>query len=318
MNTPMRRILFVLIALALPVGGALAYGEWKSPESAELDDAARAEAPGEFVSLARGRTHYDLAGPDAGRLVVLVHGFSVPYYIWDSTAVALRSSGYRVLRYDLYGRGFSDRPRGRYDSSLYDGQLEALLDSLEVTGRIDLVALSFGSFVASSFVARHPDRVRTVTFVDPMSGAPEVPRVLRVPLLGSWLWTVSRVPDLPAGQMTDFLHPENHPTWIDRYLPQMRYRGFAHALLSSVLETSRVDFDDLFAGVAETGVPVMLIWGKQDQTVPFAMSEVLLRNIPSAEFVPVDSAGHLPHIEQAAFVNAVLTRFLEAHPERTK
>lgn len=266
------------------------------------------------MALARGVTHYDLSGPSTGRLVVLVHGFSVPYYIWDSTAVNLADAGYRVLRYDLYGRGFSDRPRTDYDAALYDEQLDDLLDSLRITDPVDLVALSFGGFVVSHFVANHAARVRTLTLVDPISERPQVPASLGLPVIGPWLWNVAYVPGLAEGQMTDFLHPENHPTWIDKYRPQMRYKGFGRALWSTIIMASRVDFDDLYAGVARTGVPVLLVWGRQDQTVRFELSEVVLRNIPSAEFVPVDSSGHLPHIEQAALVHARLVAFLEAHP----
>jgi pimeloyl-ACP methyl ester carboxylesterase len=309
-----RPALAIVTVIAVVLAGALAFGVWKSPEDATLDAAARAGAPGEFIQLSRGTTHYELTGPDSGRLVVLVHGFSVPYYIWDSTTVGLTDAGYRVLRYDLYGRGYSDRPRTTYDGELYDEQLGALLDSLRLTDPVDLVALSFGGFVASRFVTNHAARVRTLTMVDPMSRRSEVPGRLRLPVIGPWLWSVAHVPGMAEGQMTDFLHPEDHPTWIDQYRPQMRFRGFGRALLSTRVATSGIDFDALYAGVAATGVPVMLVWGRQDRTVPFDLSEVVRRNIPSVEFVPVDSAGHLPHIEQAALVNARLSAFLEAHP----
>ena len=35
--------------------------------------------------------------------------------------------------------------------------------------------------------------------------------------------------------------------------------------------------------------------------------------IPSAEFFPVDSSGHLPHMEQTAVLNARLLSFLASH-----
>lgn len=311
----MRRLLLVtLSALAVLLVGALEYGRSRNPEEASLDAAAREGAPGQFVELPLGTTHYEIDGPESGRVVVLVHGFSVPYYIWDSTAVALTAAGYRVLRYDLYGRGLSDRPRASYDGAFYDEQLGALLDSLGITEPIDLAGLSFGGFVVSHFVASHPSRVRTLILVDPMSQRPGLPTRLRMPVVGPWLWQVGFVPGMAEGQLTDFLHPENHPTWVEQYRPQMRYRGFGRALYKTITMTSRVDFDALYGGVAETGIPVLLVWGKQDQTVPFPLSEVVRRNIPSLEFVPVDSAGHLPHIEQAALVNERLIGFLEAHP----
>ena len=311
----MRRLLgAVVVLLALVIVAAAAYGARMNPEKATLDAAARSGAPGRFIALSRGTTHYDIAGPDSGRVVVLVHRFSVPYYIWDSTAAGLSAAGYRVVRYDLYGRGFSDRPDTEYDGMLYDRQLGELLDSLRITGPVDLVGLSFGGFVTAHYVTGHASRVRTLTLVDPVSQASPVPASLRIPVVGPWLWQVKRVPEMADNQVTDFLHPERHPTWADQYRPQMRFKGFGRALLSTAVFSSGVVYDSLYAGVSRTGIPVLLIWGKQDQTVPFELSEVIRRSIPSVEFVPVDSAGHLPHIEQAQLVTARLAAFLEAHP----
>jgi pimeloyl-ACP methyl ester carboxylesterase len=311
----MRRVLrTVLLLLLVLVLGAAAYGAWKNPEKVALDAGTRAGGSGRFVALSRGTTHYDVSGPDSGRVVVLVHGFSVPYYIWDSTAAGLSGMGYRVLRYDLYGRGLSDRPDTQYDGALYDRQLGELLDSLRIAGPVDLVGLSFGGFVTAHYVAGHASRVRTLTLVDPVSRATPVPAILGMPVVGPWLWQVTRVPGMADNQASDFLHPEQHPTWADQYRPQMRFKGFGRALLSTARFSSGVDFDSLYAGVSRTGVPVLLIWGREDQTVPFALSDVVRRNIPAAEFMPVDSAGHLPHIEQAQLVDARLATFFAAHP----
>jgi pimeloyl-ACP methyl ester carboxylesterase len=41
---------------------------------------------------------------------------------------------------------------------------------------------------------------------------------------------------------------------------------------------------------------------------------VVLRNIPSAEYFPVDSSGHLPGLEQSQLVHAKLLAWLAAHP----
>src|SRR4051794_2812976 len=101
----------ILLVLVLTASG---FSWLRNPETRALDDAARRDAPGKFVRLSDGMTHYRIDGPDSGRTIVLAHGFSVPLYIWDSTAAALASAGYRVVRYDAYGRGFSDRPDVEY------------------------------------------------------------------------------------------------------------------------------------------------------------------------------------------------------------
>ena len=305
------RILALLVLAAL--GAASALYLKKNPEKARLDEAARRAAPGKFVQLADGYTHYDITGPDSGHPVVLVHGFSVPSYIWDSTAVALSRAGYRVIRYDVYGRGWSDRPDVDYDGALFDRQLDGLLDSLHVTEPVHLMGLSFGGFVTGHYVPGHVARVRTLTLVDPVASSSPVPAFMGWPLVGTWIWQVTRVPGMADNQASDFLHPEHWPDWADRYRPQMQYKGFGRALLRSGMTSGRTNFDSLYAAVGRSGVPVLLVWGKQDQTVPIAKAEVLQRAIPSLEFLAVDSAGHLPHMEQPLLVHTRMRAFLGAH-----
>ncbi|MEP6895446.1 MAG: alpha/beta hydrolase, partial [Chloroflexota bacterium] len=84
-------------------------------ENKELNDDARKSASGSFAKLPNGFTHYELGGNESGEMVVLIHGFSVPYFIYDPTFNFLTKSGFRVLRYDHFGRGFSDRPRTHYN-----------------------------------------------------------------------------------------------------------------------------------------------------------------------------------------------------------
>jgi alpha-beta hydrolase superfamily lysophospholipase len=105
--SPASRFAAVVALLGLALAG---FYVARNPERQTLDEAARKGAPGRFIRLSDGVTHYDLTGPDSGPTIVLVHGFSVPYYIWDSTAAALSAAGHHVLRYDEFGRGLSDRP----------------------------------------------------------------------------------------------------------------------------------------------------------------------------------------------------------------
>ncbi len=294
----------------LPLG----YYLYANPERATLDAAARAAAPGRHVSLSAGATHYEVAGPDSGRVAVLVHGFSVPSYIWDSTYQSLAGAGYRVIRYDLFGRGWSDRPNAAYDGAFYDAQLDELLDSLGIRQPVDLFGLSFGGFVAAHFASTHRERVRTLVLVDPVTQGRELPGLIRAPGIGAYIWQVTAVPPMADNQASDFLHPEQFPGWADRYRPQMLYRGFGRSLRRSVLAMGSADFGAIYATIDKSGIPVLLLWGKQDPTLPITDAERVTRAIPSTEFVPIDSAGHLPHLEQTAIFNARLFAFLAAHP----
>lgn len=308
-----RSIRWTLAAFALIVVGLYGYESAKNPEHADISDADRALQPGHFIGLTHGITHYEIAGPDTGRVVVMVHGFSVPSYIWDSTFNALSNAGFRTVRYDLYGRGFSDRPDVAYDGALYDAQLEELLTKLYIDQPIDLMGLSFGGFVTAHFTATHPERIRTLTLVDPSSSASTMPAYMKWPIVGPFLFQTQSVPGMADGQAGDFLHPELHPTWADQYRPQMQYRGFGRALLRSRIALSETNFDSLFTQVGKTNIPVLLVWGKQDPVIPIAQASIIQRAIPGVDFFPVDSAGHLPHMEQTATVNAKLLQFLAGH-----
>ena len=186
----------------------------RDPERVELDQRARGEAPGRFVRLEDGMTHYETAGPATGRVVVLAAGFSVPAYIWDSLYQGLADSGFRVIRYDYYGRGWSDRVDAAYDQELFVRQLAGLLDSLRVRGPVDLAGLSFGGAVVTSFTDRYPERVRTLLYFDPVFNAR---RPLPPEERSAWRWNVHMVlrggsDGIANGQLQDFLHPERGPT----------------------------------------------------------------------------------------------------------
>jgi len=79
---------------------------------ARMDDRARATAPGTFVDLPRGKTHYQWHGPEGGPVIVCIHGLTTPSFVFGPIAAHLAGRGYRVLTYDHYGRGYSYRPRG--------------------------------------------------------------------------------------------------------------------------------------------------------------------------------------------------------------
>lgn len=309
-------VLFIVLLIAV-LGGFYVV---RNPERETLDDIARKSAPGRFIRLSDGVTHYVVDGPDSGRTVVLVHGFSVPLYIWDSTAAALSSAGYRVLRYDEYGRGWSDRPRVDYTADLYDRQLGELLDSLRVGERIDLAGVSMGGWVTATFAGRHANRVRSLVLVDPVapSARPSAPsfsaRLRALPIVGSYVFQTTDVPKMADGQSSDFVEPSKFPDWADRYRTQVRFRGFGHALLSTRRAQAKVDLDSVYRTIDRAGTPVLLLWGTEDRTVPIDRSPRVRTAIPRAEFHPIQGVGHLPILERAALTDSLILAFLARQP----
>ncbi len=312
------RIAVVTLAAIVLAAGVLLFGTYHhyDRETLALDDAARKtnvirEFGGSYVRLPAGVTHYELAGPDNAPTVVLVHGFSVPYYIWDPTFQALIAGGFRVLRYDLYGRGWSDRPGARYTPDFFDLQLVQLLNALGIHEPVDLVGVSMGGPIVVNFAARHPEQSGKVVLIDPgFTRGFTPPWPLRAPLLSDFLMCVRIAPTLAPSQRDDFLHPERYPDYFARYEPQMNYRGFRQALLSTIRDFLSQDTQPAFEQLGKSGKPVLLIWGRADRDVPFAVSDEVRKALPQAEFHPIDDAAHVPFYEHPEIVNPMLIDFL--------
>jgi pimeloyl-ACP methyl ester carboxylesterase len=296
----------------------VAYAAFASldPERRSMDDAARRDAPGRFVRLADGVTHYETAGPDTGRAVVLAAAFSVPAYISDSLYHRLADSGFRVVRFDYFGRGWSDRPDAAYDQDFFVRQIAGLLDSLRLA-QVDLAGVSFGGAIITSFADRYPDRVRSLVYVDPVFNTG---RPLRREESSPWAWRVHMVlrgggDALANGQRYDFLHPERFPEWPARFRVQQQFRGTREALRRTRAAIAVAPHQrEQIRRVGGHPRAVLIVWGRQDRVAPFAGSRELLTALPRAVLAPVDSAGHLPHLERPDTVAAAVVRFLRYRP----
>jgi pimeloyl-ACP methyl ester carboxylesterase len=296
------------IAIVVCLWGLYLYAD---PEKMGLDSNTRSAMPGQFAKLSDGVTHYQLGGPENGRVVVLAAGFSVPYYIWDPTFNALTSNGYRVLRYDYYGRGYSDRPAISFTDEMYVRQLYELLEAAHIEGPVDLVGISFGGSLITSFADKHGDRVRSLIYFDPSIRKPYQLSLLEdMPPIWNYLAAVMDESYWATGQFSDFLHPEKFPDWADRYRDQMRYKGFRRARLSELVTNANIDQSDQLTRVGQHTRPVLVIWGKQDPTVPFEDSEWFMKALPRGHLVAVEESGHLPQWEQPEVVHRELIRFL--------
>jgi pimeloyl-ACP methyl ester carboxylesterase len=284
-------------------------------EQLELDDHIRESLPGSFIRVSQGVTHYELAGPVYGPPVVFIPGFSVPYYLWDPPFDFLVGQGFRALRYDLFGRGYSDRPQAEYNADLFDRQLEDLLTALEIRLPVDLVGSSMGGILAVHFADRHPEKVRKLVLVDPaglLDGLGFPKSLLCIPFQGELLMDWLGTPMLVSGNRGDFFEPDAHPEYITQFQPQLQFRGFKQAVLSTLRSGILCGQEDVFGRVGRQRRPTLVIWGREDQVIPFAISQQVLAHLPGADFVVVEQAGHVPHYERPEIVNPILLNFLKS------
>jgi pimeloyl-ACP methyl ester carboxylesterase len=283
-------------------------------EIKELNELTRKEVSGSFIQLSDGYTHYELCNPDAEETVVLVHGFSIPFFIFDPTFAFLTQAGFRVLRYDLFGRGFSDRPETRYNLDLFVRQLGDLLDALGITSPVSLAGLSTGGPITATYTARFAERVDRLVLIDPVGAGPfAVERALNVmamPLVGETIISLLGIRGMTRISSSEAAIRTYADQILPRYISQMRYKGFKRAILSSIRNNLLGSILDIYEKIGKMNKPVLLFWGPHDHTVPFKHSEILQKAMPNLQFHAIENSGHIPHYEKPEVVNPILLEFL--------
>ncbi|KAF4464659.1 2-hydroxy-6-oxo-6-phenylhexa-24-dienoate hydrolase [Fusarium albosuccineum] len=111
-------------------------------------------------------------GPETGEKVFFVHGISTPCITLGPLGNALAKRGYRVMLFDLFGRGFSDGVADiPHDVRLYVSQMLLVLASspLPWTGdnAFRLIGYSLGGGIAVHFANAFPNLVRDLVLLAP-------------------------------------------------------------------------------------------------------------------------------------------------------
>lgn len=309
--SPMGKNLFWLIAVLLVA--AWGHHVWLRVSKPAMTDTIRAQHGKKSVKLSHGTTAYELAEGD-GTPVVLVNGFSMPSSIWDNTFSALKAADKTVLRYDLYGRGFSDRPDVKYDAELFATQLKELTDKVLPGQKFIICGLSMGGAISVYFTDKYAAKIEKVILVAPAGFPMDTPgtaKLVKVPLLGDYFGRAFARKALEKGMVDSFSTKVPDAAAAEARL-QTDYAGYADAIVSTVRHMSLTGLADTYARVGSKEIPTLLIWGKKDMVVPFANAALVKKAIPHAELLELENAGHIPQVDETKETNRAILRFLSA------
>lgn len=307
----------LLGALILVIGG-LAALPWLAPSvpTRPLTEADRAGGSGRAFKLSAGTTYAELAGPAQGAPIVFVHGFSTPNYIWDRNFPEVVKAGYRALRYDLFGRGLSDRPEVDYNADLFDRQLADLIAASGLKAPVTLIGVSMGGAISVEFAARHPELVKALVLVDPAGFPLDLPlsvRIMQLPGVGEYLMKVAGLAAMRSGMASNFHDPAPLAEFARKFEPQMAFEGYLAGQLSTLRHMNLQALQPSYEAVGRSGKPVLLVFGRQDAVIPFAHAALISAAVPQATLLTVDPAGHVPNYERPEVVNPALLAFLAQH-----
>jgi pimeloyl-ACP methyl ester carboxylesterase len=280
-------------------------------EVTDLSDSVRAREGGSYAALPLGVTHYEVLGPDTGRVVILVHGSTLPMWTWDRQVSLLADAGFRVVRYDHFGRGYSDRPVAAYSIDLYRNQLHDLVGFLGIRKPFSLVGISFGCPIITTYAADYPGDVDRMVFVAPaVDPFGELAKLIATSSVGTVL-VKSQLKRQIEGRIRMSLHKRGMPDrYADMFIAQASIKGFQRSLISFFRNAALGDYRQYYRKTGEAVSDIMLIWGDDDKTVRKGQIRAFSEEIPNAQVNILKGIGHLSPFEATEQFNNLLLPFL--------
>jgi pimeloyl-ACP methyl ester carboxylesterase len=234
--------------------------------------------------------------------VLLLHGQPGAAADWEALRAAL-SDGFCTIAIDRPGWD------GRSRASDLDGNARAALHALDVAGaaRATVVGHSLGAAVAAVLALSYPERVGRLVLVAPAANVDSlwaVDYLLAAPVVG-WLASVGAMVGgglvLGAGPVRRWVA---EATALDeRYLQSAGRMLLTPRAWRSFVREQRVLVEALpaFQGRLRelSGVRTTVVSGTADRIVPIAAARRLAEEIPDAELVEIEHAGHLVHVQHA-------------------
>lgn len=267
-----------------------------------------------FVDVDGIRVHYQEAGEPSAPALVLIHGFASSTLVWSKVFLPLAESGFRVIALDMFGYGYSGKPRnGEYTITGQAKLLIGLLDRLGIK-RATLVGSSYGGAVAATCALDYPDRVKRLVLIGTVNnnrplnyklmrvfGSPVFGDVVSPLLIGSRRLLrrrMKRVYDRHAWVLDERRVEARH-------LP-LRAAGTQRAIIRTVRcwDAERISRD---AHLIRQ--PVLLLWGENDSEIPLADGERLHEEIPGSRLIVFLKCGHMPHEEYPEAFTKVVADF---------
>ena len=258
----------------------------------------------------------DTGGP--GRVVVLIHGWPLSGESWNDQIPALTAAGFRVISYDRRGFGRSDKPKGGYEYNTFADDLQAIMETLNVTDAT-LVGFSMGGGEVARYVSRFgEDRLHSVVFASAV--APFLPKTADNPdgpltedLANGMRTGLEADPaSFYDGFITNFFtaNGEFAVTEAQRQdAVRLANQSDKNAALQSMFAFGSTDFRE---DLTKVTVPTLVIHGDSDGIVPFEGSGARTHAaIAGSDLHVVKGGPHGINVSHAGEFNTALLAFLD-------
>lgn len=247
-------------------------------------------------------------GPSApGPRWLLLHGLANTSIAWLPISVALRRQRPLTLP-ELTSLGGSRCPDGALDVQQATTALGEWLDrgQGDRPGRVLLVGISLGGWVAARLAAQRPEQVAGLVLVNAAGYRDQ-----------DWQ-RIQQLIDIQAADQTPALTEALflRRRALLRLLRPALYRVFTQPSVKGVLSRLREEHALSDEFLASIRVPTLLLWGAQDGLFPLAVGHRMAAAIPGASLQVLSGAAHAVTWERPRAVTRAIQEFADRLPQQ--
>lgn len=280
-----------------------------------------------YIDLPGARLHCAVAGPDDGKLVVLLHGFPQFWYSWRGILPTLAAAGYRVIAPDQRGYNLSSK-RGPYTFAALTGDVAALIraqgrDTAHVVGH------DWGGAVAWALASSRPDVVDRLGVIN----LPHLQAFLTAGLRGnltqlskSYYIGVIQIPRLPEAALsanrylglkraltTTSLPGTFSAEDLQRYVSAWAKPGALRAMLAWYRAMpAQIARRQLSPYTGVIAAPTLVLFGEKDVALDVRVAEDGMRHVPNGRLIRFPENTHWLPEERPVEVAALLLEHFDA------
>jgi pimeloyl-ACP methyl ester carboxylesterase len=260
--------------------------------------------------------------------LILIHGFGASIEHWRNNIPVL-SGEHTVYALDLLGFGASRKADTSYSIALWVQQVYDFWQRF-IGQPVVLVGNSIGSLVCMTAAATYPEMVKGIV----MLSLPDVS--IRQAALPKWLLPIvtgleNAIASPPL--LKTIFKVVRRPSIVRRWagVAYIERSAVTDELINILSAPAQDDgaaqtFCNLFKSVRlpefspsateilpKLEIPMLLVWGRQDCMVPFAIAPLVTSLNPKIKFVELENAGHCPHDEYPDKFNEILLEWLDVY-----
>ena len=253
-----------------------------------------------YMDVADIHLYFEEHGPSDGAPLVLLHGgggsSDDPVGGWALLIPTLAAT-WRVIAVDHRGHGRTDNPAGFQSFEQMGDDIAAMIDALGL-GPAHIAGISDGGVIAIDIALRRPELVRTIV------------------LIGANYRNDDLTLGMVHGLDTDAIEramPGLAAEFAERH-DAGKYPGYWKDLIGHVRDNNTNSPAWTVDDLRRIACPTLLIAGENDPFANLEQMTVMRREIPLAEWLIVNHAGHAVHHEHPEFVGGRIADFITRHP----